>query len=39
MIRSQVEASYQKALFEADKLKDLDCRIRYEVVSAREGKD
>ena len=36
MIRSQVEASHQQALFEAEKLKDLDHRIRYEVVSAHE---
>jgi len=36
MIRSQVEASHQQALFESEKLKDLDHRIRYEVVSAHE---
>jgi outer membrane protein TolC len=36
MIRSQVEASHQQALFQSEKLKDLDHRIRYEVVSAHE---
>ncbi len=36
MIRSRVEANRQKALAETEKLRDLDHRIRYEVVSAHE---